>query len=163
MPQFDPTSFSSQLFWLAVSFIVLYWIVAKIAVPRIGEVLEQRARVIQEDLDRALALKAETDQAVAAYEKSMAAAREQAGEHMRAVTNEAKAAAEKRMAELATQVASQVADAEARIAKAKDDALASLKGIAADAAKDVVAKLANLSPAQGDVEAAVAAALMETK
>lgn len=163
MPQFDPSSYSSQLFWLVISFIVLYWIVAKIAVPRLGEVLDQRARVIQEDLDRALALKAETDQAVQAYEKAMAAAREQAGEHMRAVTNEAKATAEARTTELSTQVAKQVADAEARIAKAKEDALASLRGIAAETAKDVVAKLANLAPAQGDVEAAVAAALKETK
>jgi F-type H+-transporting ATPase subunit b len=163
MPQFDPATFTPQLFWLAISFIVLYWIVAKIAVPRIGEVLDQRARVIQEDLDRALALKAETDQAVAAYEKAMAAAREQAGEHMRAVTNEAKATAEKRTTELGVQVARQVADAEARILKAKDDALASLRGIAAETARDVVAKLANLSPSAGDVEAAVAAALKETK
>jgi F-type H+-transporting ATPase subunit b len=163
MPQFDPSSYSSQLFWLVVSFIVLYWIVAKLAIPRIGEVLDQRARVIQEDLDRALALKAETDAAVAAYEKAMAAARDQAGEHMRSVTNEAKATAEARTTELGAAVAKQVADAEARIAKAKDDALASLKGLAAETAKDVVAKLANLSPAQSDVDAAVAAALKETK
>lgn len=163
MPQFDPTSFASQVFWLAVTFIVLYWVVAKLAVPRIGEVLDQRARVIQEDLDRALALKAETDAAVAAYERAMAAAREQAGDHMRAVTNEAKATADARTAELSTLVAKQVADAEARILKAKDDALASLKGIAAETAKDVVAKLAGLSPAQGDVELAVATALKESK
>ncbi len=163
MPQFDPSSFASQIFWLAVTFILLYWVVAKLAIPRIGEVLDQRARMIQEDLDRALALKAETDAAVAAYEKAMAAAREQAGEHMRSVTNEAKATAEARTTELGALVAKQVADAEERIAKAKDDALASLKGIAAETARDVVAKLANLSPAQGDVEAAVAAALKETK
>jgi F-type H+-transporting ATPase subunit b len=163
MPQFDPSTFSSQLFWLAISFTVLYWIVAKIAVPRIGEVLDQRARVIQEDLDRALALKAETDQAIAAYEKAMAAAREQAGEHMRNVTNEARVVAEKRTGELAAQVAREVAGAEARIAKAKDDAMASLKGVAAETAKEVVAKLANLAPAPGDVEAAVAAALKEAK
>jgi F-type H+-transporting ATPase subunit b len=163
MPQFDPSSYSSQLFWLVVSFIVLYWIVAKLAIPRIGEVLDQRARVIQEDLDRALALKAETDAAVAAYEKAMAAARDQAGEHMRSVTNEAKATAEARTSELGAAVAKQVADAEARIAKAKDDALASLKGLAAETAKDVVAKLANLSPSQGDVDAAVLTALKESK
>lgn len=163
MPQFDPSTFSAQVFWLVITFVALYWVVAKLAIPRIGEVLEQRARVIQEDLDRALALKAETDQAVAAYEKAMAAARDQAGEHMRAVTNEAKATAEARTNELSTQVAKQVADAEARIAKAKEDALASLRGIAAETAKDVVAKLANLSPAQGDVDAAVATALKETK
>ena len=163
MPQFDPSTYSSQVFWLVVTFVLLYWVVAKIAVPRIGEVLDQRARVIQEDLDRALALKAETDQAVQAYDKAMAAARDQAGEHMRAVTNEAKATADARMTELATQVGKQVTDAEARIAKAKEDALASLRGIAADTAKDVVAKLAGLSPAQADLDAAVTAALKETK
>ncbi len=163
MPQFDPASFASQLFWLAITFIVLYWVVSKLAIPRIGEVLDQRARVIQEDLDRALALKAETDQAVQAYERAMTAARDQAGEHMRVVTTEAKAIADARTTELATQVAKQVADAEARIAKAKDDALASLRGIAAETAKDVVAKLANLSPSAGDVDAAVATALKETK
>lgn len=163
MPQFDPSTFSSQIFWLVVTFALLYWVVAKIAVPRIGEVLDQRARVIQEDLDRALALKGETDQAVQAYEKAMTAARDQAGEHMRAVTNEAKATADARTAELSAAVGKQVADAEARIAKAKEDALASLRGIAADTAKDVVAKLAGLSPSQADLDAAVTAALKETK
>ncbi len=163
MPQFDPSTFSSQIFWLVVTFALLYWVVAKIAVPRIGEVLDQRARVIQDDLDRALALKGETDQAVAAYEKAMAAAREQAGDHMRAVTNEAKATADARTAELSAQVGKQVADAEARIAKAKEDAIASLRGIAAETAKDVVAKLAGLSPSQADLDAAVTAALKETK
>jgi F-type H+-transporting ATPase subunit b len=163
MPQFDPTTFSSQVFWLVVTFVLLYWVVAKIAIPRIGEVLDQRARVIQEDLDRALALKGETDQAVQAYEKAMAAARDQAGEHMRAVTNEAKATADARTAELSAQVGKQVADAEARIAKAKEDALASLRGIAAETARDVVAKLAGLSPSQTELDAAVTAALKETK
>lgn len=163
MPQFDPSTFSSQIFWLVVTFIALYWVVAKLAVPRIGEVLEQRARVIQEDLDRALALKAETDAAVAAYDRAMAEAREQAGEHMRTIVNEAKAAADTRTAEVATQVAAQVADAEARIAKAKEAAMASLARIAADTARDVVGKLANLSPEAGAVDAAVAAALKEGK
>ncbi|MGE3332065.1 MAG: F0F1 ATP synthase subunit B' [Rhodospirillaceae bacterium] len=163
MPQFDPSTFSSQIFWLVVTFVLLYWVVAKIAVPRIGEVLDQRARVIQEDLDRALALKGETDQAVQAYEKAMAAARDQAGEHMRAVTNEAKATAEARTAELSAAVGKQVSEAEARIVKAKEDALASLRGIAAETAKDVVAKLAGLSPSQADLDAAVTAALKESK
>lgn len=163
MPQFDITTFPSQIFWLVVTFVALYWVVAKIAVPRIGEVLEQRARVIQDDLDRAAALKAETDQTIAAYEKAMAAAREQAGDHMRAVTAEAKAIADKRTTEIANQVAQQVSEAEARIAKAKDEALAGLRTVAADTARDVVAKLANLAPAAADVDAAVSAALKERK
>ena len=46
MPQFDPSVFSPQLFWLVVTFIALYWLVSKVAVPRVGEVLDQRARVM---------------------------------------------------------------------------------------------------------------------
>ena len=58
MPQFDPSTFPAQIFWLVVSFLALYWLVTKVAVPRVGEVLDQRARVIQEDLDRAMQLTA---------------------------------------------------------------------------------------------------------
>jgi F-type H+-transporting ATPase subunit b len=163
MPQLDPSSFASQIFWLVVMFAALYWVMAKIAIPRVGEVLEQRARVIQDDLDRATALKAETDAALAAYEKAMADARSQAGEHMRTMQADVKAVADKRIAEIAAAVSKQVADAEARIAKAKADALAAMASVAGETAKDVVAKLAGLSPDAGAVSNAVASALKESR
>src|SRR3954471_23901059 len=100
MPQFEPSSFPSQIFWLVVTFIALYLVVSRLAVPRIAEVLEQRRRLVQDDIDRAAALKAETDQALAAYEQAMAEARAQAQEQIRIVTAEAKAIAEKRTAEV---------------------------------------------------------------
>ena len=163
MPQFDPSTYASQLFWLAVMFVALYWIVSKIALPRIGEVLEQRARVIQDDLDRAAQLKAETDAAIAAYEKAMAEARAQAYEHMRVIQADMKAVADKRTADVTAQVAKQISEAEARIASAKQAALESIKGVAADTARDVVAKLAGLSPDTGSVDAAVTTALKEAR
>ncbi len=163
MPQFDPSTYASQLFWLAVMFVALYWIVSKIAVPRIGEVLEQRARVIQDDLDRATQLKAETDAAIAAYEKAMNEARAQAFDHMRAIQADMKAVADKRTADVTAAVAKQISEAEARIASAKQAALDSIKGVAAETARDVVAKLAGLSPDAGSVDAAVATALKEAR
>ncbi len=163
MPQFDPSVFSPQLFWLVVTFIALYWLVSKVAVPRVGEVLDQRARVIQEDLDRAVQLKAETDAAAAAYEKAMADARHQAHDHMRAMQADLKAASEKRTGELTAQIGKQVSEAEARINAAKQAALDAMKGIAADTARDVVAKLASVTPEAGAVDAAVATALKETR
>ncbi len=163
MPQFDPSSFASQLFWLLVMFVALYWIVSRIAVPRIGEVLEQRARVIQDDLDRATQLKAETDAAVAAYDKAMADARAQAYEHMKVIQADMKAVADKKTADVAATVTKQIVDAEARIAQAKQSALDGLKTIAADTARDVVGKLAGLSPDAGSVDAAVAAALKDAR
>ena len=161
MPQFDWTTISPQVFWLVISFAVIYWVVAKIAVPRVGEVLDQRARVIQEDIDRAAALKAETEAAAAAYDKAMADARGQAGDHLRQMQADAKAVAEKRVSELGEIIAKQVSEAEARITKAKSDALAAMRQLAGDTARDVVAKLAAVTPDAGAVDAAVAAALKE--
>jgi len=163
MPQFDSSTYVSQLFWLAVMFVALYWIVSKIAVPRIGEVLEQRARVIQNDLDRATQLKAETDAAIAAYEKAMTGARAQAYEHMRVIQENMKAVADKRTADVTAQVAKQISEAEARIASAKQAALESIKGMAAETARDIVAKLAGLSPDAGIVDAAVTTAIKEAR
>jgi F-type H+-transporting ATPase subunit b len=164
MPQFDQTGlFISQIFWLIVTFAALYWVMAKIAIPRVGEVLDQRARVIQDDLDRAAQLKAETDAALAAYDRAMSEARAQAGDHMRAMQADVKAVADTRTADIAAAVAKQVGEAEARIAKAKQDALDSMRTLAADTARDVVAKLANLSPDQAAVSNAVAAALKESR
>jgi len=163
MPQFDPSSFASQLFWLTVMFVVLYWIVSKIGIPRIGEVLEQRARVIQDDLDRATQLKADTDAAIAAYEKAMADARGQAYEHMKVIQADVKAVADKKTAEVTAAVTKQIVEAEARIAAAKQSALDGIKSVAADTARDVVAKLAGLSPDAGAVDSAVAGALKEAR
>lgn len=163
MPQFDPSTFASQLFWLVVMFVALYWIVSRIAVPRIGEVLEQRARVIQDDLDRATQLKADTDAAIATYEKAMADARAQAYEHMKVIQADVKAVADKKTAEVTAQVTQQISEAEARIAAAKQTALDSLKSISADTARDVVGKLAGLSPDAGSVDSAVATALNEAR
>ncbi|TAK99181.1 MAG: F0F1 ATP synthase subunit B' [Rhodospirillaceae bacterium] len=163
MPQFDPTTFPSQIFWLAVSFIALYWVVARLAIPRVGEVIEQRARLVQEDIDRATTLKAETDHAIAAYEQAMADARAQAQDHIRGIALEIRAVADKKTAEVTATVNAQITDAEVRIAKAKTDALAGMRTMAAETARDVVGKLAALAPDAGTVDAAVAAALKETR
>lgn len=159
MPQFDPTTFPSQLFWLVISFVVLYWVVARFAIPRIGDILEQRERVVQDDLDRAESLRAEAEQALADYEAAMASAREQARGLMLEVTNAAKDAAEARNREVGAEVTAQIAEAEQRIATARDAAMASLTSIAADAAKDAASRLAGLDVSSGDAEAAVGAAM----
>lgn len=159
MPQFDPTTFPSQLFWLVISFVVLYWVVARFAIPRIGDILEQRERVVQDDLDRAESLRAEAEQALADYEAAMASARDQARGLMLEVTNAAKDAAEARNQEIGAEVTAQIAEAEQRIATARDEALASLTTIAADAAKDAASRLAGLDVSSGDAEAAVGEAM----
>ena len=75
MPQLESATFISQIVWLAVTFLALYVVMARIALPRIGEVLEARQDRIAHDLDTAASLKAEAEAALAAYETSIAEAR----------------------------------------------------------------------------------------
>ena len=53
MPQFDPSTFASQIFWLVIVFGALFWFMTKKAIPRMTQILETRAERIQGDLDRA--------------------------------------------------------------------------------------------------------------
>lgn len=162
MPQFDPSSFASQLFWLAVTFVILYIVVSRFAIPRIGEVMEQRQKMIDDDLDRAQQFKAETDEAIKTYEKALAGARAQAHDLLRQAHDEITKASEARNREVGAKLATQIKEGEARIAKARDEALASVKDIAASAAVATAEKLVGVSPDQSAVDAAIQSAMKET-
>ncbi|MEL7027744.1 MAG: F0F1 ATP synthase subunit B', partial [Pseudomonadota bacterium] len=77
-PPFDPTYFSSQLFWLTITFVALYFVLSRVALPRIATVIEERRDKIAEDLDHAAELKLESENAVASYEKALADAKAKA-------------------------------------------------------------------------------------
>jgi|APGre2960657505_1045072.scaffolds.fasta_scaffold10747_3 F-type H+-transporting ATPase subunit b len=163
MPQFDPATFASQIFWLVVTFLALYAVIAKFAIPRIEEILEQRARFVQDDIDRAAALKADTDTAIATYEKAMAAARNQARDVMLVATIELKKVADEKTAVVTAEVGKQITDAETRIEKAKSEAVGSIKSIAADTAREAVARISGLSLDAAKIDAAVGAALKDAR
>lgn len=163
MPQFDPTSFPSQLFWLVVTFVALYFIISRFAIPRIGDVMEQRQKMIDDDLDRAAQLKQEAESAVQTYEKALADARAKAHEVMKAATDEMSRKAEERNRDVAGRLAQQIADGEARITAARDEALTSVREVAVDAAKSIADRLAGVSIADSQAQTAVAGALKETR
>lgn len=162
MPQFDPTSFISQLFWLAVTFVLLYVIVSRFAIPRIGEVMEQRQKTIEDDLDRAQALKAETEEAIATYEKALADARAQAHTVLNKARDEISKAAEARNKEIGAELAQKIKDGETSIAKARDEAMGQVKGIAAEAAAAITEKLVGVTLDSADLDKAVASVMKET-
>src|ERR1700688_5012313 len=77
-PPFQKDTFASQLVWLAITFVALYLLISRIAVPRIGGILEARERRIAGDIAEAQRLKADSEAALAAYEKALADARNRA-------------------------------------------------------------------------------------
>src|SRR5687768_5867887 len=78
MPQLKVPDFAPQLFWLAVSFVVLYVLMSRVGLPRIAVAIEARRQRREEDLARAARLKTEADEASAAFERTMSQARTEA-------------------------------------------------------------------------------------
>ena len=74
-PPFDASTFASQLLWLAITFVALYLLMSRIALPRIGSILETRHQRVEGDLAEAQRLKDQSDAAIAAHEKALAEAR----------------------------------------------------------------------------------------
>jgi F-type H+-transporting ATPase subunit b len=159
MPQFDLSRFPSQIFWLGVTFLVLYWVMSKVALPRIGEVLDARANRIGGDLDRAAALKAEADQIRAAYEKALGESRAKAQEVGRATEAALAKESADSQATLGNELAGRVRAAEDRIAAAKKVAMANLAGVAAEAATMAVERVSGLKVSATEAASAAQAAL----
>jgi len=161
MPQFDPTFFAPQLFWLLVTFVVLYALLSTIAMPKIGAVLDERQRKIDDNLDKAAQLKAEAETAIATYEKALAESRAQAQQILRANAEALTKQSEARQKELGDKLAEQIKAGEARILAAKDQALASVRDIAVEVAKTATQKLTGAALDDSQVASAVANAMQE--
>lgn len=158
MPQLEFWHFIPQLFWLAVTFITLYLLMAFIALPRIGSVLAARKEKVESDLDAAERAKTEADAALEAYEASLSGAREEAHRLMGEAVHEASKISEAKNHELDAELARQIEEAGKAITAAKTQAMENLTSMAADAAREATAKLIDVQVGDDDVARAVAAA-----
>lgn len=156
MPQFDPALFSPQLVWLALTFGLLYFLMSKVALPRIGQILEEREHRINDNLRKAETLKQQAEAAVAAYEKRMADARAKAHETVREIREQMAAEAAERHEQLNERLSAEIAEGEARIAEARAKAVESVRDMAVDVAAAATARLIG-----GHVDEAVVAGTVD--
>jgi F-type H+-transporting ATPase subunit b len=163
MPQFDPSIWPTQLFWLALSFVILLVLMTKVALPRISEVLEEREFRINDSLRKAEGLRQDAEDAIAAYERMMADARAKAQEQVRQSRERAAAQAAERHAELTERLAEDIATAERRIAAAKTEAIAGVRNMAVEVAGLAVKQLVGEPIADAVVSNTVDAVLKETE
>lgn len=161
MPQLDPTSFSPQLFWLAIAFILLYLLMSRLVLPRVAKVLGQREERIQGNLEKAEKLKAEADEVLATYQKAIADARAEAHAALTKAAADIAATVSVREAEFGKKLAEQAAIAESRIKASKTQALAEVRTIAGDIAAAMTSKLTGLSVSTADAAGSVEAVLKE--
>ncbi|MGV3633651.1 MAG: F0F1 ATP synthase subunit B', partial [Pseudorhodoplanes sp.] len=74
-PPFNPETFASQILWFAITFVLLYLLMSRVALPRVGAILSERSGRISGDLADAQKAKDDTDAAIAGYESKLADAR----------------------------------------------------------------------------------------
>jgi F-type H+-transporting ATPase subunit b len=154
-PPFDSTFFASQLLWLVISFVVLYLLMSRLVLPRIGGILEDRRDRIARDLDQAERLKQQADDAIASYERALAEARAGAFTIAAEAREAAKQEAGERQAKVEAELDGKLADAEKRIAEVKAKALGDVSDIAGEAAEAVVQRLLGKKPTAGEIKDAL--------
>ena len=162
MPQLEQIdTFISQLFWLVVTFVPLYLILWRVALPRISATLEDRQQRIDSDLSRANELAEQAEEVMSAYEGQLAKARGNAQEELHAAAVRAAAEAEARNDSLSAQIAHNSDEARRRIAAARQAATGSIADVAQELAAEAAERLIGKRPEASSVATAVNAALKE--
>ena len=161
LPQLDATAFAPQLVWLGISFIALYFLMSKVALPKVAEVLEERQERITDDLDRAGDLRKESAGVMAGYEKALADARTHAQSVMAATAADISSVSAGRQAQFNTDLAAKTRATEERINEAKETALASVRSVAAEIAQQTAEKLTGIKIDAAQADAAVGAVMQE--
>ena len=146
LPQFDPSSFYSQLFWLAITFAFLYWVMSSFILPRLGGVIEERRDRIADDLDQASEFKHQAEEAENAYNKALADAKAKAQSIAAQTRDELDAEIAGLNADADAKAAAAVEAAEARIHDMKEQASAKVRDAAVDTTRAIVEALLDERP-----------------
>ena len=141
LPQFDPTWFASQIFWLVIAFAILYVFFAKKTLPDISNVIENRKNHIQSDLDAAEKLAAEADAVHDAYQENITKSQAEAAKSLQDTENKMKANAEQSANDFRVRSEKEILNAEKRIETAKAAAMNDMNNIVAETASAAVEKI----------------------
>lgn len=143
MPQIAQlaSTYASQIFWLLVTFGILYFGIGRTMVPRIVSTVDAREARIAGDLAAAEAARRAADTAQAALQAEMDAARAAAQAETAAATKRATAAFEQQVHAADADLAERLGHHDLAVANAKAEALSNLQSVAAEAAQELTAKL----------------------
>jgi len=154
-PPFETETYAGQLLWLAITFTLLYVLMSRLVLPRLGGIIEDRRVGISADLDQAAAMKNRADEAGAAYEKSLAEARARAQTLAQDTRSKLSGESETRRKSVESDLAGRLMEAEQTIMARKTEAMGNVRSIAIETASAIVERLTGRAPAPQAVEAAL--------
>lgn len=158
MPQLDFSTFGNQIFWLLVTLVVIYFVLAKIALPRIAGVLADRSGTIMNDIAAAEELKLKAKEAEEAYNVALAEAKAEAQRIAQDARDAIQGDLDAASAKADAEIAAKTSESEKAIAEIRDGAVESVKDVAKDTAKEIIAAFGGKADAKA-VTAAITARL----
>ncbi len=156
MPQLCADWIPNQIFWLLITLAAIYFVMSRIALPRIGAVLAERSGTITNDIAAAEELKNKAAEAEATYEKALVDARAEAQAIVAAAKADIQAELDVELQKADAQIAAKTAESEAAIAEIRAGAVKSVTQVAKDTAKELVNAMGGTADAK-TVTAAVTA------
>ncbi|MDP3491184.1 MAG: hypothetical protein Q8R71_13705 [Phenylobacterium sp.] len=156
LPQFEFGYWPGQIFWLLIVFAILYVILSKLFLPRVGGAIEARAAKIEGDLADARTARDEAERQSAEAAAELAQARGRAQKTAADAKAAAKAEADTRNAAEEAKLHERLAVAEAGIQAGREKAMANVRSLAAETAEAIVEKLSGQAPTRAEVDAAIA-------
>ncbi len=157
LPQFDLSTWSSQIFWLVVTFGLLYFVLAKFILPRIGEGISERGDRIADDLDAASRMQKEAEQAGIAYDRLMSNANAKAHNIAETTRKSVDDDIEKEIEAAETEFAKKQDVADERISAIRTSAMAQIDVVAAQTVGAIVDKIGNIKPTAAQIKTAISA------
>jgi F-type H+-transporting ATPase subunit b len=158
MPQLCVDWMPNQIFWLIVALGLIYFVLSRVALPRIGAVLAERQGTITNDLAAAEDLKLRAVEAERAYNDALAKARLEAGKIVADAKAEIQKELDQAIAKADVQISAQAAASESRIAEIRAGAMDAVTEVAMDTAREIVLAFGGRADAD-TVTAAVSARL----
>jgi F-type H+-transporting ATPase subunit b len=146
MPQLDPHSYASQLFWLAIFFILVFLFLRFIGLPRITAIMDERAKTIDSDIAAAELLRAQAAESEKTYEATMGTAHGEARALLAETYERNKAVLVEQTKQAASVAEREVNQAVKRVESERAAALHSIHEVARGLAADITTKLTGRAP-----------------
>lgn len=162
LPQFNTETYTSQLFWLAISFIILYFFFARKTLPSISAILETRQSTVRNDLEQADILSSEADKTKAEYEAMIVTARNNAAKERQALEQSIREKSEQDTVAFNERSMTAIQNIETQVEAKKNQIKSELDNVATDLVEQIINKLTDINVAEQDILAAVQSELSET-
>ncbi|MCX7338641.1 MAG: hypothetical protein NTX76_05115 [Alphaproteobacteria bacterium] len=141
MPQFDPTTFASQVFWLLLCFGVLVTAFVFVFIPRIGVIFEARAQKLRQDLDSVQESLRKFEILDAQREARIGEAEEKASQIVNAVLVELEEKRKKQLQFATEEMHQTVSQMEESLERQKESIQATVRQIVEESLKDLIPKI----------------------